>query len=502
MKIQKTFAFPLLAPLLLVFLFSACGKEEEAAQEAPEQGTSTAPEEVATQLPAAVPVQAEVDSSLAGHEQMAKNFLKQLVEIDTTHSTGSATVAAQAMADHLIAAGFPAEDVQVIEPEPTKGNLVARYRGKDKGNKPLLLLAHIDVVEANPDDWELPPFEFIEEDGYYHGRGTTDDKDEAAIHVANLIRLKQEGYEPNRDIIMALTADEEGGPHNGVDWLLKNRRDLVEAAYVINEGGGGNIKDGRYVSNAVQASEKVYQSYHIEFTNSGGHSSLPLKDNAIYRLADALAKIRDYDFPVKLNEVTRMFFERSAELESGPLQSAMRGVLQSPPDPAAIAYLEKTPYFNSRMRTTCVATMVDAGHRENALPQRAKATVNCRILPGEPVDEVENTLNYVIGDEQVSITPTRVARTSDPSPLTAELMQVFDSVTESIFPGVPVIPTMSAGATDGSYFRNAGIPVYGISGLFNDIDDIRAHGLNERIEIKTFYEGQEFLYQLTKALTQ
>lgn len=505
MNIERNVILPLLVSLLSLSLLSACGKDEEEVSQSMVTQTAKPPEEVITQVPLEneKPLPAsEADSELLPHEQMAKKFLKELVEIDTTHSTGSATEAAQAMAEHLIAAGFAKEDVQVLEPVATKGNLVARYRGKDSGKKALLLLAHIDVVEANPDDWELPPFEFTEYEGYYHGRGTTDDKDEAAIHIANLIRLKQEGYEPERDIIVALTADEEGGPHNGVDWLLKSKRELVDAEYVINEGGGGAIKNGRYISNAVQASEKVYQTYHIEFTNAGGHSSLPGKDNAIYRLASALKKIESHSFPVKLNEVTRMYFERSAELESGPLHAAMRGVLQTPPDAAAVSFLEKTPFYNSRLRTTCVATMIDAGHRENALPQRAKATVNCRILPGESVDEVENTLFYVIGDDQVTITPTRLARASDPSPLTPELMTIFDSVTESIWPNVPVIPTMSAGATDGSYFRNAGIPVYGISGLFNDIDDIRAHGLNERIEIKTFYEGQEFLYRLTKALAE
>ena len=441
-------------------------------------------------------------SDLLPHQQMAKDFLKELIEIDTTHSTGDATKAAQAMADRLITAGFPAEDVQVLVPVPTKGNLVARYRGKEKGLRPLLLLAHIDVVEANPADWELPPFTFTEKAGYYHGRGTTDDKDEAAIHVANLIRLKQEGFEPDRDIILALTADEEGGPHNGALWLTENHRDLIDAEYALNEGGGGAIKDGRYISNAVQASEKIYQTFILEFTNSGGHSSRPVKDNAIYHLADALANIRDYDFPVILNEVTRLYFERSAELEKGEMNTAMRGVLQTPPEAAAVAFFADKPFYNARLRTTCVATRVDAGHRDNALPQRARATVNCRVLPGESVDEVEKTLLSVIGDPEVSITRVNKAVISPPSPLTPELLGIIESITEAMWPGVPVIPNMSTGATDGMYFRNIGIPVYGVSGLFIDMDDNRAHGQNERIEIKTYFEGQEFLYRLVKALTK
>lgn len=441
-------------------------------------------------------------SALAPHQQLARDLLKTLVEIDTTDSSGDNTAAAQAMAERLIATGFPAEDVQVLEPAPRKGNLVARYRGRDAGRKPLLLLAHIDVVEADPADWTLDPFTFIEQDGYFYGRGTTDDKDEAAIHIANLIRMKEEGFVPDRDIIVALTADEEGGDYNGVSWLLENHRDLIDAEYALNEGGGGAMKDGRHIVNAVQASEKVYQSFRLEVTNPGGHSSLPKKDNAIYHLADALIRIRNYDFPIVLNEVTEMFFSRAADLETGRLAEAMRGVLQNPPDPASIAYLADIPYYNSRLRTTCVATQLEAGHAENALPQRARATVNCRVLPGESVDAVRATLETVIGNNQVSISPIAPAKPSPPSPLTDEVLGPIEAITEAMWPGVAVIPTMSTGATDGLYLRNAGIPVYGVSGLFGDIDDVRAHGQNERIRIESFFEGQEFLYQLTKSLSQ
>jgi acetylornithine deacetylase/succinyl-diaminopimelate desuccinylase-like protein len=441
------------------------------------------------------------ESALLPHQDLAKAFLRELVEIDTTDASGDNTAAAQAMADKLLAAGFPPEDVQVLAPAERKGNLIARYRGRDSGRKPLLLLAHIDVVAADPADWTLPPFTFIEEDGYFYGRGTTDDKDEAAIHIANLIRLKEEGFVPDRDIIVALTADEEGGLHNGVTWLLDNHRELIDAEYALNEGGGGAMRNGVHLLNAVQASEKVYQSFTLETTNPGGHSSLPVKDNAIYHLADALVRIRNHDFPVSLNEVTRMYFERTADL-GGEFETAMRGVLADPPDPSAIARLSEIPMFNSRLRTTCVATQLDGGHAENALPQRARATVNCRVLPGESIDAVRETLATVIGSDEVSITAVAPAKPSPPSPLTPETLGAIEAVTEEMWPGVPVIPTMSTGATDGLYLRIAGIPVYGVSGLFSDIDEpTRAHGQNERIRAESFFDGQEFLYRLTKKLS-
>jgi len=477
----------LITAIALALLLAACDRQDS-------QQSPPAPPQAAAPASGA--------SALPPEQQLARDLLEELVEIDTTDPNGDNTAAAQAMADRLLAAGFPPEDVHVLAPAERKGNLVARLRGRDSGRKPLLLLAHIDVVAADPADWTLDPFTFIEQDGYFYGRGTSDDKDEAAIHIANLIRLKQEGFQPDRDIIVALTADEEGGDHNGVDWLLENHRDLIDAAYALNEGGGGALKDGIRVSNNVQASEKVYQTFILESTNPGGHSSLPLKDNAIYHIADALARIRDHDFPVTLNEVTRLFFERTADLEEGELAEAMRGVLQDPPDPHSIDYLSATPYFNSRLRTTCVATRLDAGHADNALPQRARATVNCRVLPGESIDGVEDTLRSVISDEQVSITRAAPAKPSPPSPLTPDILGAIESITNDMWPGVPVIPTMSTGATDGLYLRNAGIPVYGVSGLFGDIDDVRAHGQNERILIRSFFEGQEFLYRLTKTLSR
>ncbi len=476
----------LLTITLALMLVSACSRDQEPAPVTDETAGETA----------------GTERELLPHQQLARDLLKQLIEINTTDSVGDNTAAAQAMADRLLAAGFPPEDVHVLAPVERKGNLVVRYRGRDTGRKPLLLLAHIDVVEADPADWTLPPFTFIEQDGYFYGRGTTDDKDEAAIHVANLIRMKEEGFQPDRDIIVALTADEEGGDHNGVQWLLENHRELIDAEYALNEGGGGAMKDGQRIVNAVQASEKVYQTFMLETTNPGGHSSLPLKDNAIYHLADALIRIRNHDFPVSLNEVTLAFFERSAELAEGELADAMRGVLQSPPDPSSIAYFTDMPFYNSRLRTTCVATRLDAGHADNALPQRARATVNCRVMPGESIDAVEHTLETVIGNDQVAITRVNDATPSPPSPLTPEMLGAIESITGQMWPGVPVIPTMSTGATDGLYLRNAGIPVYGVSGIFGEIDDVRAHGQNERILIDAFFDGQEFLYRLTKSLSR
>ncbi len=441
------------------------------------------------------------EGDLSRYEAMARDFLRELIEINTTHSVGNTTEAADAMAARLVAAGFPVTDVHVLGAAAHKGNLIARLRGRDAGRKPILLLAHLDVVEADPADWTVDPFTFLERDGFFYGRGTTDDKDEAAIWVTNLIRLKEEGFTPDRDIIVALTADEEGGPHNGVRWLLENRRQLIDAAFALNEGGGGMLKDGRRLANTVQASEKVYQSFQLEVTNRGGHSSLPVKDNAIYRLAGALLRIGAHDFPVVLNEVTQAYFGRAAELESPVIAEAMRGVVETRPDPAAVERLSSIPSYNARLRTTCVATMLEGGHAQNALPQRARAVVNCRILPGESPEEVWRTLVTVADDDQVKITPMGTATPSPPSPVTPEVLAAIERVTEELWPGVPLVPTMSTGATDGLYLRREGIPVYGVSGLFNDVDDVRAHGQDERISVQSFYEGLEFCYRLLKALT-
>ena len=438
---------------------------------------------------------------LTEFEAQAREIYQELVEINTTHSSGDNTAAARAVAERLLAAGFAPEDVHVIEPAPRKGNVVARLRSPAPSTRPLLVLAHIDVVEADPADWSVPPFELLERDGYFYGRGTADDKDEAAIYTAILIKLKQEGYQPNRDIIMALTADEEGGPHNGVEYLLEHHRELIDAAFVLNEGGGGAMQDGRHLANLVQAAEKVYQSYRLEVTNPGGHSSLPRADNAIYELARALLRISEHEFPVALNEVTRAFFSQGAATLSPEEQRMAEGLLAEPPAPESVAYFSRKPAFNARLRTTCVATELDAGHAENALPQRAQATVNCRILPGVDPASVQAALARVIGSDAVSITAVAEPRPSPPSPLTEAVMAPIQEITESMWPGVPVVPAMSTGATDGLYFRNAGIPVYGVSGVFADIDDNRAHGRDERVRVESFYDALTFLDRLVRAYT-
>jgi acetylornithine deacetylase/succinyl-diaminopimelate desuccinylase-like protein len=363
-----------------------------------------------------------------------------------------------------------------------------------------LLLAHLDVVEAKREDWSFDPFVFREQDGYFYGRGTTDDKAMAAILTANLLRLRQEGFRPNRDLILALTADEEGGNWNGVEWLVKNHRDLIDAELGLNEGGGGQIKDGKRVANTVQASEKVYQSFRLEVRNPGGHSSLPVPENAIYRLAAGLTRVAAFRFPVRLNEVTRAFFTHAAANASGEEAAAMRAVVKEPPDAAAAERLSQRAFYNSLLRTTCVATRLDGGHADNALPQLAAATVNCRMLPDESPDAVLERLVGVLADPKISVTPLAPAKPSPPSPLTPAVLGPIASLTQALWPGVPVVPVMSTGATDAVYLRGAGIPIYGVDGLYEDIDDIRAHGRDERMGVTSFYEGQEFLYRLVKAL--
>ena len=437
--------------------------------------------------------------------ELARALLEQLIEIDTTDTErGDNTRAVQAMADALLDAGLPAEDVQVLVPDgfPTKGNLVARLRGSNPNAAPILLLAHIDVVEALPEDWspDIHPFEFMERDGYFYGRGTSDDKDECAIHTANLIRLHREGFVPDRDIVIALTADEEGGTRNGVQFLLAEHRELIDAAFALNEGGGGMEREGRKVSNNVQGAEKVYQSFDFAARNPGGHSSLPVKKNAIYDLSQALLAVREYEFPVMLNEVTEEFFDRAAELIGGETGEAMRRVAADPDDAGALAVLSRQPAYNARLRTTCVATQIEGGHAENALPQLARANVNCRLLPDHDPAEVARALQDLVDPFGVTVEPKAEATPSPPSPLTDEVLGAITRITEEMWPGVPVLPVMSTGATDGLYLRNAGIPVYGVSGIFGDMDDVRAHGQDERIRIDHFHEGQEFLYRLVKAL--
>jgi acetylornithine deacetylase/succinyl-diaminopimelate desuccinylase-like protein len=437
------------------------------------------------------------------NERRAREIYKQLVEINTTDTpAGNVTTAANAMAERLKAAGFPAADMHVIGPDPKKHNLVLRWRGTG-ARRPLLLLAHLDVVEAKREDWSFDPFTFREEGGWFYGRGTSDDKAMAAQFVANLIRLKEESYKPDRDLILALTADEEGGNFNGVDWLVKNHKDLIDAEFAINEGGGGNMRKGKYLTNEVQASEKVFQNFRLESTNPGGHSSLPTKDNAIYHLAEGLARLAKFDFPVQLNEVTRAYFLKSAEVEADPKTAAdMRAVAQAAPDPAAAARLSaQLPYWNSMMRTTCVATMLAGGHATNALPQLASANVNCRILPGVSPNSVKDKLVEVLADPKIKVSFVGDATPSKPSPLRPDVMTVVESLTKEMFPGAVVVPVMSTGATDGLWLRNGEIPTYGVDGTFGDIDDVRAHGKDERVGVKQFFEGLEFQYRLIKKLS-
>ena len=431
--------------------------------------------------------------------QMIHDIYKQLVEINTTESAGNDTTAAQAMAARLKAAGFPDRDVQIFTPDPRKGNLIARLHGTGK-EKPLLLLAHLDVVEAKREDWTTDPFQFIEQDGFYYGRGTGDDKAMAAIWIATLIRFKQEHFTPDRDIIVALTSDEETGDFNGVSWLVRNHRELIDAALALNEGGGGAMRQGKYLYNGVGASEKVYINLRLETKNKGGHSSVPQKTNAIYQLANALTKIEKYQFPVKLNEVTRAYFLRLADIEGGKDGADMRALVENN-DMDAAARLSETPAYNARLRTTCVATRLEGGHADNALPQMARATVNCRVLPGEDPEEVRNAVIRAIDDPAVDVIWQAKAKPSVPSPLTPSVMKAFDEVTNQFWPGVPVLPLMATGASDGLYLRNAGIPTYGISGIFGEVGESRAHGRDERVGIKEFYDGAQFLYTLVKRLS-
>jgi acetylornithine deacetylase/succinyl-diaminopimelate desuccinylase-like protein len=381
-----------------------------------------------------------------------------------------------------------------------KGNVVARLRGNGM-QKPVLLVAHLDVVEAHKEDWssDLDPFKLIERDGYYYGRGTADDKAMAAIFVANMIRYRQEGLKPKRDIILALTSDEEGGDYNGVSWLANEHRELIEAEFGLNEGGGGRERDGKKLFNAVQATEKLYRDFDLEITNKGGHSSVPTPDNAIYRLAAALDRLSKFSFPVNLNEVTHAFFERTAALEGGAIGAAMKAVVDSNgKDASAASKLAETPAYNSTLRTTCVATMLQAGHARNALPQKATANVNCRILPQESVEDVQRTLVRVFADDQIKVTlrSTAGAPAAPVSPLDAKVMKPIEALTGQKWQGVPVIPIMGTGATDSAYLRAKGIPMYGVSGLFGDIADVRAHGRDERVGAAKLYDAQDFLYRL------
>jgi acetylornithine deacetylase/succinyl-diaminopimelate desuccinylase-like protein len=433
--------------------------------------------------------------------QLLRAIYEELVGSNTSYSTGQTTPAAEAMARRLRDAGFPMEDVVVLGAAPHKGNLVARYRGTG-AKRPLLLLAHLDVVEAKREDWSVDPFTLLEKDGYFYGRGTGDDKAQAAIWVESLIRFRREGFRPARDLVVALTADEEGGgPYNGVDWLLANRRELIDAEFCLNEGGWGEMRDGKRLLNTIQVGEKHSATFRLEVRNPGGHSSMPVKDNAIYRLAAALRRVAALELPFRLNDVTRTYLKTLAGLEREPLGTQLRRAADGDPV-AQQAVAEASPQWNAVMRTTCVATGLDGGHAENALPQTAGARVNCRILPDETPEQVEAALRKAVGDEQVVVSNTRASGASPMSAMRDDVFTATQRLTTSFWPGVATVPYMVMGGTDGRMLRQAGIPTYGVQGIFYDAGDIRFHGRDERVSVPAFYEAQEFLYRLVKELAQ
>ena len=496
-----------LHPLLLtaVLPFAALLASTALAQSAPGAATraaaSTPSAAPAGSAPGAAPLAAKASAAGKSSPELGRNIYEELLEIDTSQSVGDTLRASKAMAQRLLAAGFPEADVRVFETAPKRGNLVARLRGSGQ-RRPLLLLAHTDVVEAKREDWSSDPFQLVEKDGYFYARGSSDDKYMAATFVTNLIRYRREGYRPDRDIIVALTADEEIADEHryGINWLLEKQRALIDAELALNEGGGVGVIEGKPSWNSVQTTEKLYQTFFLEVRDAGGHSSQPRPGNAIYTLAAGLSRLEKFAFPVRLNPTTRLYFERMAGIERGPLAKDMLALLAPKPDPAAVARLSAKPPYNAQLRTTCVATQLQAGHAENALPQLARATINCRIVPGETVDSVESTLKRVLADGNIQLSLAQRDTPSSPSALAPELVAAIERVSARFWPGIPVLPTMSAGATDSRFLRNAGIPTYGHSGLAQDIFDVRAHGKDERVMVKAFDDGQRYLYELVKEL--
>jgi acetylornithine deacetylase/succinyl-diaminopimelate desuccinylase-like protein len=444
------------------------------------------------------------------HEQLARSIYKELIEINSVDSVGSVTRAAEAMAARFKAAGFPDKDVQLLIPpgKPTKGNLVVRYHGRGGASapKPILLMAHLDVVAALRSDWPRDPFTLFEENGFFLGRGTADDKAMAAIFVANLLRMKADGFVPDRDIILMLNADEEGGDANGAHWIATQHKDLIDAEYAINEGGGGALVNGKPVANAVQAAEKVPVNFTLTATNVGGHSSAPRPDNAIYELAQALLKLANFQFPVVLNQVNRAYFEAAAGAEPRPERAAaMRAIVVDPTDAKANALLSTDPFVGSMLRTTCVATRLAGGHAYNALPQSATANVNCRVEPTSTYEYVKSTLERVIGDTGVKVTFLGTTTPSGlvgapPSVLPPDLLAAITAITKKMFGDIKVVPEMTTGATDGRFLRGVGIPTFGVSGIMVEGGENNMHGRNEKLRVKSFYEGLSFLDQFVRTL--
>ena len=444
---------------------------------------------------------------------LARDIFKQLIEINTTDTPqGNVTTATAAMQKRFLDAGFPAEDVHLLGPDARKQNLVVRLRASGAATqKPVLFLCHMDVVQALRSDWTTDPFQFVEKDGYFYGRGTQDMKNSDAALVATFLRLHREGYKPKRDLILALTADEEGGKFNGADWLVRQHRELVDAAYVINpDSGGVELNHGRAVVADVEATEKVYSDFQITATDRGGHSSLPRPDNAIYELTAALNKLAVYTFPFEMNEVTRTYFTRLAGQETGQTAADMRAILATPPDLAAAARLSAEPSFNANFRTTCVATRLSAGHANNALAQSAQANINCRIFPGHSPKEIRQQLIALFADAKLSVKyVSDSGNLSDTAPERkaivppAPIPEIFDpltQLTEVLWPGVPVTPVMENGATDSIYFAQAGIPSYGYSAIALERDDERAHGQDERLPVDSYWKSLDFFYSFLKAL--
>jgi acetylornithine deacetylase/succinyl-diaminopimelate desuccinylase-like protein len=439
----------------------------------------------------------------AEYKALSHDILKELIEINSTHAHGS-TAPAQAIAKRLLDAGYPAADVQVLASadHPIKGNVVVRVHGKGLG-KPILFNGHLDVVEALPQDWTVDPFKLTEKDGYFYGRGTSDMKGDDAAVLTALIRMKKEGFVPDRDIIVAFTADEEAeGDANGVNFLLSQHRDLVDAEVAFNpDSGGGGLKAGKAIYYGVQTSEKLYATYIFETENKGGHSSEPRPDNAIYELAKALLKVEAYHFPVRTTDTTRGYFAQMAKLETGQVQADMLAVAQPTPDLAAAERLSQNVGNNALLRTTCVATLLKGGDAENALPSRAQASIQCRLIPGDTVEQVQAQLTQVAADPALKVTLSAPVKPSGESKPTPQIMGRYNAVVHSMYPGLPVIPWMDAGASDSVYTRAVGVPSYGSSSIFGDVDDVRAHGRDERVGIDDYYRGVEFTYRLMKAMS-
>ncbi len=446
-----------------------------------------------------------MDAPLRPDQAEFRGLYKELVETNTTLSAGSCTLAAERMAARMRSAGIPDSQITMFSvPEhPKDGGVVVVYPGTSKTLKPLLMLAHIDVVEANRTDWVRDPFTLIEENGYFYARGSYDDKAQAAIYTDTLIRFAKTGYKPKRTVKLALTCGEEtGGAFNGAEWLAANRRDLIDAEFAINEGGGGRSDgNGKLLVQTVQVGEKAYQDFTLTVTNPGGHSSAPIRDNAIYAMSDAVLKVRDYTFPLQFNDTTRTFFTKAAPLYPGEQGRAMAALAANPGDSAAEAIVSRDKSMNSMLRTSCVATMVDGGHARNALPQKVTANINCRIFPGRTSDETQAVLEKVIGNPAITIEQTVRGRPiAKQPPLDPKIIGPMERVAAKHFPGVPVIPAMSTGATDGLFLSAVGIPVYGIPGLWRDPDGNGTHGLNERIGVRALYDGRDYLYALVKLL--